>query len=99
MKRGISDAGLKRIAQKLNARSPRIQVAWGQYPNIETEWVDLAGKSIEEIRDVIGDGTVYNAEGFGDWENMEDEPLETIMEAASLIVELGSPDEYFKVGL
>ena len=95
----------KHAQEELNARSPRIEIAWGSTADPQSmgsKWIDLAGKSLEEVQEIIDSipgAVIFDTEGFGDWEGMEDEPIETIMEAAQLILELGSPDEYFKVGL
>lgn len=102
MKLKLSDKAIRRIAQQINNRNPRIEIAWREGDNYYSEWVDLADKSIEDIQQILDsheNSSIFDTEGFGDWENMEDQPLETIMLAASIILELGSPDEYFRVGL
>ena len=67
-----------------------------------TEWISLFGKTLEEVISFIdskGEAAVIeDAEGFGDYPNMEDEPIETIMEAVEAIEEFGVED-YYRTGI
>jgi len=105
--KGITNKGMERIAQMVTpqaetSQSPRIEIAWQENGGYASEWVDLVGKTVEDIQGLLDshpNSSVFAAEGFGDWDNMEDEPLETIIEAAESILESGSSEDYFRRGI
>jgi len=121
MKRGISDEGMKRIAQVMGDDDyempgeeswrrvdPQIRVV-GRVPKgtYAVVFIELKGKSLEEVQAEIDafveeygveEWHINDAEGFGAWDNMEDEPLEVIMDAVQAIEERGV-DDYYRTGI
>jgi hypothetical protein len=62
--------------------------------DVSSFWLDLSDMSLEEVQSKIDevDGSIYDASGFGEYDSIEDQPLEVIMQAVEAIKEFGVED-------